>query len=278
MLAVQALARTSHVTDWLANSGSRRILHVFDRSCNLIDECREVVSLVTPEIGKGPFNLVLKDDICFLDHIHLESPVSSSLTHLSIGDLTIDMEGAEFWSPRPDWGNIQGKRDRILHNMTILQTRPFPQVQGALYPYFSALTSAVAHQDLPSSLAATRKLAGLGAGLTPAGDDMILGSIYAAWIIHMSDTAASLVRNIADTAAPLTTSLSAAWLRSAARGEAGILWHEFFEALVSARMDGIQGTLENILAVGETSGADAWAGFAGTVISWMGERGLVNGS
>jgi len=52
-------------------------------------------------------------------------------------------------------------------------------------------------------------------------------------------------------------------------GEAGILWHEFFEALTGADTVRIQTTMVKILAVGETSGADALKGFIGTFISCM---------
>ncbi|HET6823298.1 MAG TPA: DUF2877 domain-containing protein, partial [Anaerolineales bacterium] len=124
--------------------------------------------------------------------------------------------------------------------------------------------------DLSSALKISSQLAGLGAGLTPAGDDFIMGAIHAVWIIHPLEVASALTQSIADTAAPLTTSLSAAWLRSAGQGEAGVLWHQFFEALVG-RVDAptyLQEALDNILSVGETSGADALAGFSSTLTTW----------
>jgi hypothetical protein len=77
-----------------------------------------------------------------------------------------------------------------------------------------------------------------------------------------------LAKEITNTAAPLTTSLSAAWLRSAGRGEAGILWHDFFDALESAVPAQIETATNSILAMGETSGADALAGFIGTFNSY----------
>jgi len=46
------------------------------------------------------------------------------------------------------------------------------------------------------------------------------------------------------------------------------LWHEFFDALVSANALGIEDAMDRILDVGATSGADALAGFAGTFQTW----------
>ena len=53
----------------------------------------------------------------------------------------------------------------------------------------------------------------------------MVGAIYASWILHPPEIAGTLGKEIADRTSPLTTSLSAAWLKSAGRGEAGILWH-----------------------------------------------------
>ncbi len=58
---------------------------------------------------------------------------------------------------------------------------------------------------------------------------------------------------ILKTAVPRTTTLSANFLRAAAAGEAVWQWHD----LVNGRSYAIN----QILAIGHTSGADAWAGF-----------------
>jgi hypothetical protein len=132
----------------------------------------------------------------------------------------------------------------------------------------SDLCSALATVDLSSALKIASKLTGLGAGLTPAGDDFILGAIYAAWIIHPPEIASVLAERITNAAAPLTTSLSAAWLRSAGSGEAGMLWHAFFESLLAGNQVEIQYQIARLLSVGASSGADALAGFTGTFSRW----------
>lgn len=129
----------------------------------------------------------------------------------------------------------------------------------------SRFSSALAHADLSSAPKLAAQLAGLGGGLTPAGDDFMMGAMYAAWIIHPPEVAGVLVQTMANTAAPLTTSLSAAWLRSAGRGEAETLWHRFFNALLSSNAGAVRDEIQKILAVGHTSGADALAGFLGTM-------------
>lgn len=259
MQPINALSLTPAVNDWLKNSRHPRILHVFDRACNLINEYREILSIVTPQIGDGPFNLVIEDVIIFSEHLHIRSPISIHESQLTLGDFIIPLDHARTWSPRPDWEKGYVKKDEITERVSKLQIAhdEFPGL----------LSFALANADISSCLSAARQLAGLGQGLTPSGDDFIMGAIHAAWIVHPYEIASVLADEIAKNTAPLTTSLSAAWIRSAGRGEAGILWHHFFDALISGNMIIIQESMEKILAVGGTSGADALAGFFGVFTS-----------
>jgi len=284
MIHINTHSLTLAGKDWLANSRHQRILHFFDQACNLINERRDVLSIVTPKVGNGPFNLVMENEICFSEYINLESPISTSLDQLSLGALTINTLNASIWSPRLDWEGLYVKRNEILNQLrslplTIYQAddsnRNFAifahshSTTDHLQSLTANLASAVAAANIPACCIFTSQLAGLGIGLTPAGDDFILGAVLAAWIIHPPETASLLAKEITNTAAPLTTSLSAAWLRSAGKGEAGILWHNFFDALAAHDPMHIQEALDKINAVGETSGADALAGFIGVVLNWM---------
>jgi len=266
MQSINTLSLAPDVNDWLANSRHPRILHVFDHACNLINEHREVLSIVTPQVGNGPFNLVIEDDIFFFEYLNGQSTISIRADQLNLGTLAINTANAKLWSPRPDWERLHASRENILNHLT-----PFPITKyqpSILNSLISNLSLSIAAADIPSALAITFQLAGLGNGLTPAGDDSILGAVLAAWIIHPLEVAGYLAEQITNTAAPLTTSLSAAWLRSAGKGEAGILWHQFFDALISRDEIATEDSIEKILAVGATSGADALAGFIGTFRSW----------
>lgn len=247
-------------------------MHVFDQACNLINEQGEVLSIVAPEIGNGPFNLVNDDGVLFSEHLSVQSPISNSRNHLNLGNLTISTADAKIWSPRPDWERLHARKDNILNQLAklpIIAEHSFgTNYQMPMSQFSTSLISALTNADIPSSLVAVQRLAGLGIGLTPAGDDFILGAILAAWIIHPLEIVSALAKEIANTAAPLTTSLSAAWLKSAGNGEVGILWHDLFGSLLNADTVRIQTATDKILAVGETSGADALAGFIGTFTSY----------
>jgi len=275
--SIHALSLTSHVRDWLLSSPKPRILHVFDSACNLINE-QGVLSVVTKQIGDGPFNLVVDGDICFSDFLRAESAVSILGSQMIFGDLTINTADAKLWNPVPDWGNLHSMKDIIIRFLRKFEIsspglRMAARIADCPSPV-ADLCSAIVDSDTPSALTCATRLAGLGAGLTPAGDDVLLGSIYAAWILHPANTAKTLAERIVETAAPLTTSLSAAWLRSAGRGEAAILWHELFDALCAGPITNpnylvaVENAMDRILAVGETSGADALSGFIGTIATY----------
>ncbi len=265
MKRIKAISLTSGVNDWLANTREPHVLHVFDRACNLINEQKDVLSIVAPKIGNGPFNLVLETDSLFVEHLSIESIVSASANQLVLGDLTIHTAGAQLWDASPDWELLNSRRDEIAQRMLALT---FPDHQFS-NPLTASLSSALLEADVSAAKTIASKLAGLGQGLTPSGDDFMMGALHAAWILHPPKVATDLAQGVAESAAPLTTSLSAAWIRSAGRGEAGELWYQFFNALVAGDEIRIKESVEKILAVGETSGADALAGFTGALKSWV---------
>ena len=263
MQSINTLSFTPDVNNWLANTRHPRILHIFDRACNLINEHMEILSMVTSQIGNGPFNLVLEEDILLSEYLTIESSISILGDQLTLGDLLVNIADAKLWSPRPDWEVLHAQKAQVIHQINSLEVPAYPFLLSSAL--LSTFCTSIATADLLGSLTVTRKLAGLGIGLTPAGDDFIMGAIYAAWVIHPFKVAEALAREIANIAAPLTTSLSAAWLRSAGRGDAGVLWHQFFNALISSYPVQVQDAMDRILAIGETSGGDALAGFLRTM-------------
>jgi len=254
MTRLNAISFTQDVKDWLTNTRQPRVLHIFDNACNLINEQKDVLSLVTSQIGNGPFNLVLEKQVLFSEYFDVRSEIAIQVGQLILGDLSINTVDAKLWSPRPDWEGLYAKRADILNRILSLQT---DDEERSNPEFLASLVSA----NISDGTKLVSRLAGLGQGLTPAGDDFIMGALYATWIIHPLEVSSKLAKEVAEAAAPLTTSLSAAWIRSVGMGEAGEAWHDLFDSLVSSDNLRIQESVDNILGIGETSGADALAGF-----------------
>ena len=149
MSYLNALSLAPNVNEWLANSRHPRILHVFDHACNLINERREVLSVVPPGIGNGPFNLVIEEDVFFSRNLRIESTISISPNQLILSDLTINTAGAKSWNPRPDWERLHARRDEILNQLMLLSV---PNYQASIpKSLVSNLSSALADEDVTAA-------------------------------------------------------------------------------------------------------------------------------
>jgi hypothetical protein len=66
---------------------------------------------------------------------------------------------------------------------------------------------------------------------------------------------------VVETAADLTTTLSAAFLRAAARGECSAAWHGLLAAFAEGDDVAMTAAAGRVLSYGATSGVDALTGF-----------------
>jgi hypothetical protein len=117
--------------------------------------------------------------------------------------------------------------------------------------------------DGAALVAGGRLLAGLGGGLTPAGDDFLTGVMLWAWLAHPEPQ--GFCRSLLEASAARTTMLSAAFLRCVAAGECSAAWHALLAALDGGSERQLADAVKSVLSFGHTSGADALAGFV-----WMG--------
>jgi hypothetical protein len=112
----------------------------------------------------------------------------------------------------------------------------------------------------------TAALAGLGPGLTPAGDDFLLGLMAGlqTWPQFLAGGGLSVeeaCQAIYEAADGRTNLLSTALLRSAREGMFSEVWHILLAALRQGKADEVRGAADCVLSSGGTSGADALSGF-----------------
>ena len=139
-------------------------------------------------------------------------------------------------------------------------------------PRGGAVIQALAAGRQAAAKAAVRSLAGLGPGSTPAGDDYLIGLFYGLRMLGEGEQAVSL----AAIAAPLTTTQSALWLISAARGETSSAWAELLAALLGKTPTDVHPAAERVLNCGHSSGAASVLGFL-EALAGLNERGGVSG-
>jgi hypothetical protein len=202
------------------------------------------VSLVGPSIGPGPFFLVAEYGFSATLDPGSAVIVDPRERTLAIGQVCVETSGAALWNPRPAWHLLQERANR---RQAQASNRLAPELERSL----QQLLAGIGDGRLDDIRHGAFSLAGLGGGLTPAGDDILMGVIYGLWVWRPER---EWIRLIVETAVPLTTTLSAAFLRAAGDGEATSHWHNLLSGKKSA--------IDQILTIGESSGRDAWAGFA----------------
>ena len=188
---------------------------------------------------------------------------------LIVSGAVIDLGSAALWNARPDWEGV----------------RRAPATSGAARGMLASLRSALDGQrddwawaapeaDLlaesllrpePSFERArevARRLVGRGPGLTPAGDDVLLGAFHALWTLGANDGAClSLCLGALGEASTSTTALAGAWLEAGAAGEAAFPWHRLLAAWGSDDATAVSAALGEVAAIGASSGRAMLAGF-----------------
>lgn len=248
---------------------SGRVLGVYRRTCNLIDPDGNLVTLALAQVGNGPFSILVEDEPALLAGFEVDQAVQIDHRVLAGQTCRITLDTAQIWNP------VIAGSGRSLSLTAPLRSRlqPFrqwPEIDSThpvikhaasrLARAAAALTQAVAgDEDVTGAVAA---LAGLGWGLTPAGDDFLIGVMAALWVMGQTD----LLATIARIARPKTNLISAAFLAAAAKGEFIEPWHRVAQALYAGREADLAQALAQLSEFGASSGRDALAGFAAILL------------
>ena len=260
------------------------VLSAFARACNLASADRSVLALVLPQIGNGPLNIVVDSPPGLLAQVEPGAPAAIGVARIRIGKLKVDLRRAGTWEPCPDWEALRSQRAVTASHAAFLRALCLRYASsGSLLPLLGATPAGnkPARAILRSAQEAAEtliegcrgdsaqlregatRLAGLGNGLTPAGDDFLTGVMVWIWLTHPAPE--SLCQTIADVSESQTTTLSAALLRAGARGECSAAWHALLEALAegssATQKTRLSAAAQRVLSTGATSGADSLAGF-----------------
>jgi len=267
--------------EWLSSNKSGHVFSSFERACNLIDDEGGFIAIVHNTIGNGPFAMVLEDLPLSLEQmLTVGDPVVVNKNSLTVNTTTIDFSGATLWSARLDWDYPKERPHHFQKNirdlyLTVQNNASDGSLRSMLCPtkdnigYVCTKVSESAQQlyrgivsgNIQKIYVGAANIAGLGVGLTPAGDDFLIGVMYALWAIFDQKDAARWSRTIADAASSRTTMLSAAMLQASANGHASEHWHALVDVLCKENVTDVTRVCMDILSLGHTSGADMLAGF-----------------
>jgi hypothetical protein len=240
----------------------------------------EIVALVTPSLKNGVFHVVV-------DHLPGRSlpeafPVRWEPEGLWVDSWLLELgDPSPLWDPCPSWKDISIARPalELLTQYVVSEAACRRTLSlfgklllGELQPQVEALGAAIVAGDDMALSTASRHLAGLGPGLTPAGDDFLAGVMLAVHAGRLPvERKSKICAGIYSAALGQTTRLSLAFLKAACQGLADERWHNLLYALSREPLE-IHAAARDALRFGETSGLDMVSGFL-----WLCNTMNVNG-
>ena len=207
-------------------------------------------TLLATDRPDQPSGIRLAPDTPQLPTVRTGDPVEVRAGHLRAGDAVVDCRTATRWVPGAWPATAPGFPDRLRQLELAALPRAWAGAAAMAREVCEALDDDAALDD------AGRRVIGRGPGLTPSGDDVLVGLLTALGIRHRA-ARKRLARALAP-ALSTTTSLSGHLIEEAALGLPGRALHELIAALLSGTQ--LAKAIERALAIGATSGADAAVG------------------
>lgn len=253
-----------------------------------VDIEETMIVFLSREQFRGPLTINLNWDEAVLDQIELKAAgrvCNSSLKFMS-SKVVIETKQAAIWSAPKIWPPTAlplefPRNDQTINFLDSLLSRadstnelinaviqifsdapPTPGSEGAdLLHAALAMRLALQKQDLSGLDQAAHVLAGRGRGLTPSGDDFLLGICYGLFMMQtrFPNFHLSAGKILSDKVSQRSTLISANLVACAIQGEVDERLGAAFQALLYPQNPKDQ-AIEGILSWGSSSGMDATAG------------------
>jgi hypothetical protein len=274
---------------------------VFEKVCNIRLDDGRLLCLLLPQLANLPHGIRIEaPQLDFSQQLKVGQKVGCRAGVLRLGeaDLSIDLTSARLWRSelsrpgvdldqpgaalawRAAWralyrherGDPGAQHPKRL-DRRLLAVSPSDPLRRAAFREALRLTRATRFLRADRAGAAIDRLIGLGPGLTPAGDDVIVGFLAGLWsaagdrperLAFLASLGAAVLR-----AAAATNEISRAFLRHAAGGSVAeplvLLARRIGEA---ASPHEVERAAVSALVVGHTSGADGTLGLLLGLAAW----------
>jgi hypothetical protein len=252
---------------------------VFARAVNFA-RAGGLLTLASPQAGDAPTTMVLRHEPAqdLRKLFEVGSVARCRDRNLCSARVVVRLDVARIWRPQP-------RRDRLARNQVDAHLRVAADrlalkrqtcqsvISGPAATRTVALAQACLDLDRDRAVALASSLIGWGEGLTPAGDDFLVG--FLAGLDALADDAAR--RHFRDelglaiaARAGRTTEVAAHFLRLAARRHYADVLDRLRGALLCAhRCALVERTLQRAFDVGATSGADMVSGLLTGLKAWL---------
>ena len=254
---------------------------VFTRACNITRAAGGLLALVVREVGAVPrgFQLATPPAFSFLDIVRRGQAVAcrGGILRIEGSPLSVELRPARPWrSALPglalDLGGGNVARAWAVAWSKLVETQGEDVLPRQAAGPIAALLRATRALRGKDAATAAAGLIGLGTGLTPAGDDFLIGFLAGLWRTAGCDPArraflADVGAAIAATTA--TNAISRGFLEAAAEGEVSEPLAVLADRLAhGAAPEEVRAAVRAALAVGASSGAAGALGLLTGARAW----------
>ena len=247
------------------NSFTGSVVGIYQDFCNILGNDGRMITIAISPMGKSPFSVLIEWQDSFTS-IVAKMNVQADQYGIKVGDVIfINLGNAETWVPKmpqiPRTFRLNASSAELLFDYTHWLEPTFynssnKYVRDKLISGAKELQHALVNRH-PIKRAVTY-LAGLGSGLTPSGDDYLLGVMASLWLTKNTH----FLDEIAWLSSQKTTSLSAAYLMAASKGDFAECWHDLAQAVLYQDPKALRDSISEFIQIGASSGRDALVGFS----------------
>ena len=256
---------------------------VYRNACNVVHgDTLLIIGAVSSPDGPTTVRLDAPDPIDLRDWFRRGEAVTRRSAWLASGNVGVDFRYARTWIPPHRTLHATRPVDlarRLQLSRTRLDTQRARCASLLHREGASAGTNlerACRNLDAGDAEAQVARLIGWGEGLTPAGDDFLVGLLAALQVLAGDELRRSFLGRLCATiaaAAASTTAVAAHYLRLAARNHFNADVHDVRDALlVGSGAARLERALDALLSRGATSGSDVLAGLLAGIGAWMPSR------
>jgi hypothetical protein len=286
MLRIQVRHCGTAAWQTLEQGETARVIGVTSRGVFLLALSQRVV-FISRETYRSPLTINLSQGVKSMDGV-----ATGQKAELEKGKIRLEEAGIELiipldclWqtpAPPAGVGGLEQARERLAAVARLILDGDEPRGLGVCLPpllglpnppegdtealaRLLALRAALAQGDLRVALPLAERLLGYGRGLTPSGDDVVMGLLLALnrWGSELPALAGltAFNRQVVQFASLATTTISANLIEAASVGSADERLLTAVDGLFSGDPDA-EGCAAALLALGSSSGVDALVGMA----------------
>ena len=242
---------------------------VFSKAFNIRTEGDELISIVAPEKLNGPHRILLKlpedDFISFGIKRGTKTVRTAQEISIDNGNFLISLEKSKRWSFQVEIKKeiSAGKiGDAIFYLKIFLAGEKKNRISQELEVRTQKLIESIEEENSPKISKNVKRLIGFGEGLTPSGDDFLVGLITSLHFLGNSESQHLLkkIKRIINLEKERTTFLSGKFLEYACQGKFSETILSLMKTIFSGDRVEVKEAVRRCLDFGATSGRDTVLG------------------